>query len=494
MLRSAALRIIDSLGIEGGCNCQFALNPESFEYAVIEVNPRVSPFVARSPPRPRVTRSPRSRPRSPSAIRWTEIPNAVTGSKTCACFEPALDYVVVKLPKWPFDKFVYAKRTLGTQMKATGEVMAIGATFEEALMKAVRGAEIGHMSLNTPALAGLSPTMNSMEKLARMRRPPPVHRICGTASAGICRGRDPRRYEDRPNGSFSSSANLVQLEARSWPPRPLHRCDCTGKRSAWATRTRSSDSISGQEMPSPAPAGPTRWWIPARAEFARGNAVFLRRLRRRKTRLRSSSRRRRGQRKAVIVFGSGPIRIGQGIEFDYASVHCVWALQKARLRGRDRQQQPGNRFHGFRHRRPAVFRAAHAGGCDGRDRHGKALRRGRGLRRADGHQADRTSLPNMACVSSAHRRTASTWQRTVSASMRCWTELDIKRPLGHTVMTTEEALAAAERARLPGAAAPVLCAWRAKHDHRLPAGRCARIYGDHPRPRALKTRSSSTST
>ena len=151
MLRSATRKIIDSLGIEGGCNCQFALHPTSFEYAVIEVNPRVSRSSALAS---KATGYPIAKVAAKIAVGYTldEIQNAVTG-KTSACFEPALDYVVVKLPKWPFDKFVYGKRTLGTQMKATGEVMAIGPTFEQAIMKAVRGAEISLDSLNLPKLA-----------------------------------------------------------------------------------------------------------------------------------------------------------------------------------------------------------------------------------------------------------------------------------------------------------------------------------------------------
>ena len=127
----------------GGGRLQRAVRPapRNFEYAVIEVNPRVSSVRRPWPPRRPAIPSPRWRPRSPSVTGWTRFQNAVTGT-TSACFEPALDYVVVKFPKWPFDKFVYASRRLGTQMKATGEVMAIGQTFEEALMKAVRGAEI----------------------------------------------------------------------------------------------------------------------------------------------------------------------------------------------------------------------------------------------------------------------------------------------------------------------------------------------------------------
>ncbi len=128
MLRTAALDIITELGIEGGCNCQFALKPDSFEYAVIEVNPRVSRSSALAS---KATGYPIAKVATKIAIGYTldEITNDVTG-KTCACFEPALDYIVVKYPKWPFDKFVYADKSLGTQMMATGEVMAIGNSFE----------------------------------------------------------------------------------------------------------------------------------------------------------------------------------------------------------------------------------------------------------------------------------------------------------------------------------------------------------------------------
>ena len=149
MLRSAALNIISALEIEGGCNCQFALNPDSFEYAVIEVNPRVSRSSALAS---KATGYPIAKVAALIAVGFTldEIPNFVT-KKTKACFEPVLDYVVVKMPKFPFDKFVYAARKLGTQMKATGEVMAIGQNFEEAILKAARGLEVGVKDLNLPA-------------------------------------------------------------------------------------------------------------------------------------------------------------------------------------------------------------------------------------------------------------------------------------------------------------------------------------------------------
>jgi carbamoyl-phosphate synthase large subunit len=154
MLRSAALNIIQALGVEGGCNVQFALHPGSFDYAVIEVNPRVSRSSALAS---KATGYPIAKVATKIAVGYTldEIINAVTGN-TFAAFEPTLDYVAVKFPKWPFDKFVYAHKELGTQMKATGEVMAIADTFEEALLKAVRGAEIGLNSLNLPRLASKS--------------------------------------------------------------------------------------------------------------------------------------------------------------------------------------------------------------------------------------------------------------------------------------------------------------------------------------------------
>ncbi|MBQ2701070.1 MAG: carbamoyl-phosphate synthase large subunit, partial [Clostridia bacterium] len=150
MLRKAALDIVSALKVEGGCNCQFALNPDSFEYAVIEVNPRVSRSSALAS---KATGYPIAKCATQIAIGYTldEMKNAITGM-TCAGFEPTIDYVVVKLPKWPFDKFVYGKRTLGTQMKATGEVMAIGVNLEQGLMKAVRGVEIGQDTLRMKKL------------------------------------------------------------------------------------------------------------------------------------------------------------------------------------------------------------------------------------------------------------------------------------------------------------------------------------------------------
>ena len=150
MLRAAALNIVTALGVEGGCNVQFALKPNSSEYAVIEVNPRVSRSSALAS---KATGYPIAKVACKIAIGYhlDEIVNAVTG-KTYACNEPAVDYCVIKFPKWPFDKFVYADRHLGTQMKATGEVMSIGSGFEIAFMKAVRSIELGIDTPNLPKL------------------------------------------------------------------------------------------------------------------------------------------------------------------------------------------------------------------------------------------------------------------------------------------------------------------------------------------------------
>ena len=154
MLRTAAIDIVRELGVEGGCNVQYALNPDSEEYIVIEVNPRVSRSSALAS---KATGYPIAKVASKIAAGYTldEIENAVT-KKTTACFEPTLDYCVLKIPRWPFDKFVKADHTLGTQMKATGEVMAVGRTIEESLLKAIRSLEIGVHHVYMPKFHHLS--------------------------------------------------------------------------------------------------------------------------------------------------------------------------------------------------------------------------------------------------------------------------------------------------------------------------------------------------
>ena len=320
MLRSAALDIINVLKVEGGCNCQFALNPDSFEYAVIEVNPRVSRSSALAS---KATGYPIARVAAKIAIGYTldEIPNAVTG-KTFACFEPTLDYVVVKLPKWPFDKFVYAKRNLGTQMKATGEVMAIGQTFEEAIMKAVRGAEISLDTLNSPKLKELS----DAEIKAKVS-------VCDDERLFVI-------YEALQRGVsvdyihdvtkidewfLYKLVKLVQMEQELAKGELTDELYLKAKRMGYLDKV--IKRISGCEIAHP--RFPVYKMVDTcAAEFAAETPYFYASYDEENEALEFLEH-DDPNRKTVIVFGSGPIRIGQGIEFDYASVHCVWALKKA---------------------------------------------------------------------------------------------------------------------------------------------------------------------
>lgn len=320
MLRSAALDIINVLKVEGGCNVQFALNPDSFEYAVIEVNPRVSRSSALAS---KATGYPIAKVATKIAIGFTldEIKNAVTGT-TYACFEPAIDYVVVKLPKWPFDKFVYAKRNLGTQMKATGEVMAIGQTFEEAFMKAVRGAEISLDTLNSPKLKELS----DAEIKAKVS-------VCDDERLFVI-------YEALQRGVsvdyihdvtkidewfLYKLVKLVQMEQELAKGELTDELYLKAKRMGYLDKV--IKRISGCEIAHP--RFPVYKMVDTcAAEFAAETPYFYASYDEENEALEFLEH-DDPNRKTVIVFGSGPIRIGQGIEFDYASVHCVWALKKA---------------------------------------------------------------------------------------------------------------------------------------------------------------------
>ena len=320
MLRSAALDIINVLKVEGGCNVQFALNPDSFEYAVIEVNPRVSRSSALAS---KATGYPIAKVATKIAIGFTldEIKNAVTGT-TYACFEPAIDYVVVKLPKWPFDKFVYAKRNLGTQMKATGEVMAIGQTFEEAIMKAVRGAEISLDTLNSPKLKELS----DAEIKAKVS-------VCDDERLFVI-------YEALQRGVsvdyihdvtkidewfLYKLVKLVQMEQELAKGELTDELYLKAKRMGYLDKV--IKRISGCEIARP--RFPVYKMVDTcAAEFAAETPYFYASYDEENEALEFLEH-DDPNRKTVIVFGSGPIRIGQGIEFDYASVHCVWALKKA---------------------------------------------------------------------------------------------------------------------------------------------------------------------
>ena len=323
MLRRAALDIITALGVEGGCNCQFALNPDSFEYAVIEVNPRVSRSSALAS---KATGYPIARCAAQIAIGYTldELRNAITG-QTCACFEPALDYIVCKIPKWPFDKFVYGKRTLGTQMKATGEVMAIGTSVEQALMKAVRGCEIGCDTLRMKGMADL--TDEALLKLIGDCTDQRLFAIYEAISRGISLERLHAltridlfflhkfeklwQMEQRLAAGGIDAETYLQAKRMGWPDKAIER-------------------LSGEKLP--AHRAPVYKMVDTcAAEFAAETPYFYATYDdENEAEEFLAERERQGKKKpCVVVLGSGPIRIGQGIEFDYASVHCVRMLKRA---------------------------------------------------------------------------------------------------------------------------------------------------------------------
>ena len=322
MLRTASLDIITELGIEGGCNCQFALNPDSFEYAVIEVNPRVSRSSALAS---KATGYPIAKVATKIALGYTldEIKNDVTG-KTYACFEPTLDYVVIKLPKWPFDKFLYAKRTLGTRMKATGEVMAIGTSFEQAIMKAVRGAEISLNSLNLPKLAALSDEeivgrLHELtderlfvvyEALKRGVEIETIYEITKIDEWFLNKLKNLVVYEKQISGKAITKAEYLQGKKLGYPDSELAK-------------------ISGNSLPMHA-RSTFKMVDTCGAEFAAQTPYFYSTYDANEHDEAAPyvTASRAQKKKRIIVIGSGPIRIGQGIEFDYSSVHCVWALKR----------------------------------------------------------------------------------------------------------------------------------------------------------------------
>lgn len=326
MLRSASLAIITELGIEGGCNVQFALDPDSFEYSVIEVNPRVSRSSALAS---KATGYSIAKVATKIALGYTldEIRNDVTG-KTFACFEPTIDYVVVKLPKWPFDKFLYAKRELGTRMKATGEVMAIGTSFEMAIMKAVRGAEISLTTLNHKKQIGLS----KEELLARL--PEKTDERLFVVYQALCRGISVDEIfalTKIDRWFLNKLKNLVEYEseladcgkntASDKLPREIYE---RGKKLGYLDKD--IEKFSGKKVPYHKKAV-FKMVDTCGAEFSARTPYFY------STYDEADHDEAKpfvakSEKKRIIVIGSGPIRIGQGIEFDYSSVHCVWTLKE----------------------------------------------------------------------------------------------------------------------------------------------------------------------
>ena len=313
MLRTASLDMIAAIGIVGGCNCQFALNPDSFEYAVIEVNPRVSRSSALAS---KATGYPIAKITTRIALGYSldEIPNDITG-KTCACFEPALDYVVVKFPKWPFDKFYGSSRRLGTQMKATGEVMAIGQSFEEALMKAVRGAEINLDTLNAPPLSD-APVLERLsaqddrrlftvfEALKTGVSVDEIFKITKIDRWFLYKLQGMAETEARIEKTGLRGDDYALLKRRGYPDAAIRRLTGQSELPAHSLRYKMVDTC-GAEF-----AAETPYFYSCAQGACEARAL------------------QRSGRPVVMVLGSGPIRIGQGIEFDYSSVHCVWTLRE----------------------------------------------------------------------------------------------------------------------------------------------------------------------
>ncbi|MCI8771283.1 MAG: carbamoyl-phosphate synthase large subunit [Lachnospiraceae bacterium] len=323
MLRTSALRIIDELGITGGCNVQFALHPTSFEYIVIEVNPRVSRSSALAS---KATGYPIAKVSAKIALGYTldEIPNAVTG-KTYASFEPALDYVVVKIPRLPFDKFIKAKRTLTTQMKATGEVMSICTNFEGALMKALRSLE-----QHVDCLINDEYVDMTVEEVAEQLNVVDDRRIYVVAEA-IRRGIDYETIHEITmidEWFIDKIAILVEMEQKLKSTKELSKellleakrlefpdhiiASFTGKTEEEVKNLRYEYGITAA----------FKMVDTCAAEFASETPYYY-----------ScfdgiNEVEDQTDKKKIMVLGSGPIRIGQGIEFDYCSVHSVWALSE----------------------------------------------------------------------------------------------------------------------------------------------------------------------
>ena len=313
MLRSASLDIVSAIGIVGGCNCQFALNPDSFEYAVIEVNPRVSRSSALAS---KATGYPIAKITTRLALGYAldEIANDITG-KTCACFEPTVDYVVVKFPKWPFDKFYGSSRRLGTQMKATGEVMSIGQRFEEALMKAVRGAEISLDTLNAPPLSdedirvrlSLQDDHRLFTVFEALKKGLSVDEIFDITKIDrffLFRLKNLADLEMRLEKTGLQPGDYPLLKKLGYPDSAIRRLTGVQDLPGWSFSYKMVDTCG--------------------AEFAAETPYFYSCT----DKVCESRMLKRSGRPVVIVLGSGPIRIGQGIEFDYSSVHCVWTLRK----------------------------------------------------------------------------------------------------------------------------------------------------------------------
>ena len=325
MLRTAALDIITALEIEGGCNVQFALNPDSYEYAVIEVNPRVSRSSALAS---KATGYPIAKVAAKIALGYhlDEIPNAVTG-KTTACFEPTLDYCVLKIPRLPFDKFTTASRTLGTQMKATGEVMAIANSFEGALMKAIRSLELNVRALKLDKLDDLY-TDEVEDLLAQVTD----ERLFVVAEA-LRRGVSPHKINQITKMDMwflDGFKRIIDMEERLKACRGVPDVDTLKEAKEMCFADSYIGNLCGMEQKDVKALREKYGIVPSfkmvdtcAAEFDAETPYYY-------CTYDGENEADGGEhdRKKVLVLGSGPIRIGQGIEFDYCSVHSVWSLKR----------------------------------------------------------------------------------------------------------------------------------------------------------------------
>ncbi len=317
MLRTAALNIITELGIEGGCNVQFALNPDSFEYAVIEVNPRVSRSSALAS---KATGYPIAKIAAKIAIGYglDELTNAVTG-KTVACFEPTVDYIVVKFPRWPFDKFVYADKTLGTQMKATGEVMSISNSFEGAMMKAVRSIEMKVDSLSMPSVAKLDDeTVKQKVGICDDER---LFAICEALRRGIMTIDEIHAITKIDTWFLNGFKRITDMEHTLEQAEEItEELYLAAKKFGFTDKV--IERLSGKSCEKVHRLPVYKTVDTCAAEFDAETPYYYSTYDE-ETEVKPST-----GKKKVLVLGSGPIRIGQGIEFDYCSVHSVWALKR----------------------------------------------------------------------------------------------------------------------------------------------------------------------
>ncbi len=326
MLRTSALSIIEALGIEGGCNVQYALDPNSMKYYIIEVNPRVSRSSALAS---KATGYPIAKVTTRIALGYNldEIKNGVTGC-TYACVEPTIDYVVLKYPRWPFDKFVYADKHIGTKMKATGEIMSIGTNFESAMLKAVRSLEMGMDSLVVPSLEELSDeeiearlheinTERSNVVAEALRRGVTIEHVHDITKIDVWFlkkiqniVRKEQEIRALPGKEALTQELLLEIKKMGMADKAIARFVGCAEEEIRELRKqmgilpgfRLVDTCAG-EFDAVSPYFYSAYGVQTEAQHT--------------------------GRKTVVVLGSGPIRIGQGIEFDYCSVHCVWALKKA---------------------------------------------------------------------------------------------------------------------------------------------------------------------